>query len=197
MGSAGRVPVHPRISCAEAPRNGGLPGQQLVSQDSNSIDIHSVVEMRVRHRLLRRHVRGCSQRDAGFGKPVALRGIAYRLGDAKIHDQRVTAGQENVVRLDVAMHHAPAVRVGQGVHDFGQNPYRVLDGQFPAPEPIPQRFSLHERHDVVGATSRISRPLFEGPRIEQWQDMWVLQPGGDSISRKNRSPPMAAASSGL
>ena len=58
-----------------------------------------------------------------------------------------------------------------------EDPYGVLDGQLPPAQPIPQRFSFHERHDVVGATV-IAGPLFD-IRVEQGQDVRVLQPGGD------------------
>ncbi len=77
------------------------------------------------------------------------------------------------------MHHALAVGVGQGVHDLDENLHCVLDGQLPPAQPIPQRLSFHERHDVVGATVRIAGPLFDDSRIEQRKDVRVLQPGGD------------------
>ena len=58
--------------------------------------------------------------------------------------------QQDVLRLDVAMHDAAAVRVLERVGDFARDAHRVVDGQLLfALEPLAQRFARDERHHVV------------------------------------------------
>ncbi len=62
----------------------------------------------------------------------------------------MTAGKEDVLRFDVAVHHAVRVRVGERVGDFAGDLNRVLDRQLALPHHArPQRFPIHERHHAV------------------------------------------------
>ena len=56
--------------------------------------------------------------------------------------------QQDVLRLDVAVHDALLVRIVERGRDLGGEPHRGLHGQSAfAVQPLPQRFSLDIRHD--------------------------------------------------
>ena len=58
--------------------------------------------------------------------------------------------QQNVVRLDIAVHDAMLMRMGERVDHLAENPHRVVYRQLAVPgEPLPQRLPLDVRHDVV------------------------------------------------
>ena len=81
-----------------------------------------------------------------------------RLGDAEVGDDRRAAGEQHVVRLDVAMDDAALVRVRQRLRDVAQDADRLGDRQRArAREPRAQRLALDERHRVVRQAVR-SRP---------------------------------------
>ena len=84
---------------------------------------------------------------------VAPDGLRLRRGDglrdAEVGDDRGPAGEEDVVRLDVAMHDAALVRVGERLGDVAQDVDRGGDRHGPVREPRAQRLPLDERHRVV------------------------------------------------
>ena len=82
--------------------------------------------VRIGRRLLRRHVGRRAERDARGGELLPPGGLAHRLGHAEVGHQGVPAGEHHVVRLDVAVHHARRVRVGQRVGHLEQDPDRVV-----------------------------------------------------------------------
>ena len=70
---------------------------------------------------------GVPDAHAGLRQAVAAGG--QRARDAEIGDHRVPAAQENVVRLDVAVDHAVAMRVVERVGHLARDGQRVGDGQ--------------------------------------------------------------------
>jgi hypothetical protein len=122
-----------------------------------------------------------------FWGPVAS---LTAFGDTEIGDQRVAAGEHHVVRLDVAVDDAVAVRLGQRIHHFPENADRFRDRQLAVLlQPFPQRFALDVGHDVVVEAGGLAG-------IEQRQDVGMLERAATWISRKNRSLPRLAARSG-
>ena len=67
--------------------------------------------------------------DVSLPEPGAL---FHRLGHAEVGDQRVAAGEEDVVGLDVAVDDALLVRHGQGVGHVADDADRLWDGSSPS-----------------------------------------------------------------
>src|SRR5204863_260701 len=61
------------------------PGDQLVTERPHRVDVHAMIEVRIRGRLLRRHVRRRAERDPGGRELLAACGFAQRLGHAEVH----------------------------------------------------------------------------------------------------------------
>ena len=132
------------------PGVGRLPGQHLVQGAAEGVDVGAVVERRVGGGLLRAHVLRRPERDADGGDRGVRPRPGHGAGDPEVRDDGVALGEEDVLRLDVPMHDAPAVGVGEAVGRFGGDPHRLRDGQRPfARQAPPQRVPLDERHHVV------------------------------------------------
>ena len=98
---------------------------------------------------------------------------AHRLRDAEVRDDRVPAGDEHVVRLDVAVHDAARVRVRERVDDVAQDADRVAHGHLAfARELRAQRLAFHERHRIV-------EEIADLPRGEHRHDVRMLERGGE------------------
>ena len=73
--------------------------------------------------------------------------------------------------IRVAVHDTAGVRVGEGVHHLAQDAHGLGDGHLPlARQALAEGFAVHEGHDVV-------EEAVGGPRIEQRQEVGVLQLG--------------------
>ncbi len=59
--------------------------------------------------------------------PLSVRDAAQRFRDAEVGDDRGAAGQQHVVRLDVAMDDAALVRVRERARDVAQDAQHVGD----------------------------------------------------------------------
>ena len=87
-----------------------------------------MIDVRIGGRLLRRHVGGCSHRDARSGERRSGRGLADGFGDTEVGDERVppaagapgVSAEHHVLRLDIAMYDALSVRVRQRVEHLLQ-----------------------------------------------------------------------------
>ena len=72
-----------------------------------------------------------------------------RARHAEVREHRVPLLEQDVLRLDVAMDDALAVRVGERVRDLDENPHRVAHGKLSRRlEPVAQRLAAHVRHHV-------------------------------------------------
>ncbi len=114
---------------------------------------------------------GVPSRDARARETVPAR-LLERESDAEVGHQRVTALQQNVLGLHVAVYDTAAVRMLERIGHLAHQPQRDVHGKATlALEPRAQRLALDEGHDVpqqpdVRASS---------PRVEQREDVRVLQ----------------------
>jgi hypothetical protein len=144
-------------------------GERLVGDHAQGVEVRPVVGRRVGRRLLRGHVRGRAhgqserRRRAGghrLRRGAALGGRGERLGDPEVGHHRVPAREQHVLGLEVAVHHALAVRVGEGVGQLAHEPHHIRDRQPPLPpEPLAQRLALHVGHRVVGQPVHLARGM--------------------------------------
>ena len=127
--------------------------------------------------------------------PVAVSWLppaaSMRPGDAEVGDQRLSAREQDVVGLDVAMDDAALVGVGQRGGHLRRDLKAVRDRQLPFPlQAVPKRFPLHVRHHVVEeAVGRAG--------IEERKNVRMLQAGGDGdLAKEPLGARATAASSG-
>jgi hypothetical protein len=74
--------------------------------------IDSVVDAGIGRSLLRGHVSRSPEGNPSSSELLPPGGFTYHFGYAEVGDQRMPAGQQHVVRLDVPMNHAVVVGVG-------------------------------------------------------------------------------------
>src|SRR2546428_2872866 len=84
--------------------------QHLVQHTPETIEIAAAIWLLDPARLLRAHVPGGAHRDARPGDPAHAR-HPDRPGDAEVAHDRMTALEQDVLRLDVAMQHVTAAAV--------------------------------------------------------------------------------------
>ena len=126
--------------------------------------------------LLRRHVDRGADRGALDGERARIARVADRLGDAEVHDHRVPAGDEHVVGLDVAVHHAGRVRRHERLGDLDGEAKRVGDRQRAlARHAVAERLARRHRHDVVQELA-----VARAPRVEEREDVRVVEPRRDA-----------------
>jgi hypothetical protein len=107
----------------------------------------------------------------------------------------VAAAQQNVFRLDVPVHHAFGMRIGQRVgHLSRQRQGGVHRQPALALKQLPQRVSLDVRHDEV--RHRTAGAIIDHSGIEYGKDWGCCSRAASSISRRKRSTPTRPPSSG-
>jgi hypothetical protein len=81
--------------------------------------------------------------------------------------------QQDVARLDIAVHDPLSVREVQRVPDFGGDPDRLLERQRAFPlEALAQRLALHVRHYVVEKPPGVTG-------VVEGKNVWVGETGGE------------------
>jgi hypothetical protein len=101
-----------------------------------------------------------------------------------------SAVQRHVFGLDVAMDDAAGMGVVQRARDFTRDPHRLIDVELHlVSKAIAQRAALDVRHHVPDSAVL-------GAGVEQGEDGGVVESRGAWISRRKRSGPRTAASSG-
>ena len=116
------------IRCAVRSGKTGWPVEQLVRHRAERVDVGAMIDARVAGGLLGRHVRGRADRRADLRERRAAvagprRADGFR--DAEVGDDRGAAGEQHVVRLDVAVHDAALVRVGERLRDVLEDARRL------------------------------------------------------------------------
>ena len=112
-----------------AAREWWLPGQHLVGDYTQGIQVYPVIGRLVRGCLLRGHVGRRTKRQAYRGEARLARGSGYRLRDAKVGDLSLPFREEDVVRLYVTVDDATAVGVRQGAGHFAEDPHSIRNRQ--------------------------------------------------------------------
>src|SRR5689334_3825008 len=92
-------------------------------------------------------------------RPAALRHRDVdRFRDAQISDDRDAARENDVVRLDIAMHDAFGMRVRERRGNIAENVYRIFDRELTAlDESFAQRLTANEWHRVVRQPVDVAR----------------------------------------
>jgi hypothetical protein len=89
--------------------------------------------------------------------------------------------EQDVLRLDVAMHDLAAMGIAQRVGHLAGDPHRVLDGELLlAIQPVTERFPLDIRHHVKQGRGGAELPPdpAQFARIVQRQDMGMAEVRG-------------------
>ena len=129
-------------------REGRLAHQHLVRDAGQRVEIAAAVDL-VARPLLGTHVGGRAHREPGVSELLAA-GLVNRPRNAEVGYQCVTAGEHDVLRLDVAMDEALTVRRVERIGDFGGNGECVVDRELLlAVEPVAERFAVDVRHHIV------------------------------------------------
>ena len=125
-----------------------LPGEHLVEHAAEGVDVGAAVDVRVAGRLLGAHVVRRAEGEPGLGQAVAGRG-GEGPRDPEVGDDRLPAGEQDVLGLDVAVHHAVLVGVAQRRGDVAGDAHGVVDRELPlARQAVAQRLALDVGHDV-------------------------------------------------
>ncbi|CAA9298234.1 MAG: hypothetical protein AVDCRST_MAG11-638 [uncultured Gemmatimonadaceae bacterium] len=136
-----------------ARREGRRAGEHLVADDAERVDVAPPVDLALAERLLRAHVGRGAQHHADLGEPLGARARERARRDAEVgdHGAAALAVEQDVVGLDVAVHHAARVRVGERVGDVGEDAadHGHRRARLPA-EARAEALPLDERHDEVG-----------------------------------------------
>ena len=104
------------------------PGEELVGQRSERVDIGAVVDGS-RGDLLGRHIGWRANH-----RPRPRHRQVYGVGGERprypeVGKEDVAVGDQHVVRLDIAMNHAPGVGVRQRVRQLAEDPHDLPDRQ--------------------------------------------------------------------
>jgi len=129
---------------------GRFPGRHLVQETAETVDIGPAVQVFPLD-LLGAHVMGGADEHPCLGKSC----VVYCLGDAKIHHDRLTLFvDEDVLRLDVTMHHSPLMGVLEGETHLYPEPCGHLRVERSAlKDELGERNTLDVRHGVVGESA--------------------------------------------
>ena len=159
----------------------GLSGEQLVEDSTECVDVCAWRDQPLAHRLLRAHVLGRSEREPCLCEARAA-GVLYGERDAEVRHQRLPiVAQKYVLRFDVPVHDAVAMRVVECTRDLPGDAERVSHRELPlALEPASQRLAFDVGHDVVWTAPKLARSVAKHPRVDQSQTVRMLQVSGDA-----------------
>ena len=162
----GHDPRHDRLRGGSCERR--LAHQHFIRHRAKRIDVALGRDVALPHCLLGAHVLRRAERHPRLGHPPAG-GVRRREGDAEVGHQRAAVVQQDVLRLDVALHDPPAVRVVERAGDLGGDAHRVGNRELLlAVQPVAQRLALHVRHHIEEEAVGLAR-------VVQRKDMRMLQ----------------------
>jgi hypothetical protein len=145
-----------------------LAGQHLVQHAGQRVDVAARADLLLCRRLLGTHVVRRAETQARLRHPPARR-RTHCQRDAEVRHHGATLVQQDVLRLDVAMDDAVAVRVVEGVSHAHGHADRLVHTQLRlAVEPAAQRLAPDERHHV-------EQEAGGSAGVEERQDVGVLK----------------------
>ena len=156
-----------------------LAGEHLVDDAGEAVDVACRAEIGLPARLLGTHVLRRTDRESDFRRHRAvvvrfLLGVAAGARYAEVREQRVPIGEENVLRLHVAMHEPLAVREIETGADFLRDAQRVFQRQLPRlGQTLAQRSSRDVGLHVIEQSSGFAR-------VDQRDDVRVSQLGSNA-----------------
>ena len=153
QGGSGDVAERPRKVLGRFGTGNQAPSGQRFDHDGADrvqIRLHGG---RLSRPALRGEIAGCTQHDAGHGHVVGhTPGIApdaEALCDAEVGDLRVPIVEEDVARLDVAVHDAELVGGGQCSERLRHDAHDPLPGEGSAHDFVSQRGARQSLHDQI------------------------------------------------
>src|SRR5690606_16297650 len=172
------TPVAREDDVCRGPADRRRSAKHLLENAAQRIDVGPAIELGVGHGLLGRHVCGCTEGEAGLGDRVARACLIHGPGNAEVRHHGLAVAQEDVGRLDVTVHDAMAMGIGERGGHLPRDAERFFDGKRAlARKPVPQAFARKPRHHVIG---EIGVPLAGGydAGIEERDDVGMVQLGG-------------------
>ena len=143
-----------------------LPGEQLVEDDAERVEVGACVDP-LALRLLGRQVGGGAEHRGGRGHRL----VAHRARDAEVgHLHRAVVGEHDVAGLDVAVDEQVLVRVGERTAHVGGDLQAAVLGQPAGVERLLQRAPVDALHDD-------ERLVAVDARVEDDDEVRVGEPG--------------------
>jgi hypothetical protein len=138
-------------------------GEHLVRHHAQRVEVGAAVDLAVAGALLGAHVRRRADGHPG-GREARVAPLDHRPRDAEVGDHGAVAVvvEEDVVGLDVAVHHAARVGVGERVGHLGEHaPHVVHRHRAAVVEALAEVLAVdarhHEEHQPVGLVDRVDR----------------------------------------
>ena len=135
----------------------GATSEELVRDDAKGVDVGPVIEMTVAGGLLGAHVVGSPHDHAGSRELRLFR--IDGLGNPEIHQERSTlrAFEEDVLRLEIAVHDAGSMRRHQRARQLTEDAMRFAKRhRWPILQSGRERFTFDLGHDEVGEIFRVT-----------------------------------------
>ncbi len=169
-------------------RGGGgerrMARQHLVNRARQTVFVGPGVQLRLAGARLGTHVLRGADQEPRLRQRV-FRPAHHRPRDAEVHERGVPLVKQHVVRLHVPVDHAVPVRALQALGQLTGGPQGLVQRQLHlAPQPVPQRGTLHVGHDVVHQRAGLAR-------VEQREDMRVAETRRDADLAQEAIGPQA------
>ena len=149
-----------------------IASEHLVGYRAERVDVGSRSDVALAHRLLGAHVLRSAERETRLCHALAA-SLFHGERDSKIGHECMTVLKENVLRLDVAVHDAAAVRIIERVGGFARYSNGIRYGKLLVTiQSTAERLTFHVRHDIVQQAIRASA-------VEQRKNMRMLKVGGE------------------
>ncbi len=143
-----------RLLCG--PHSRRFSEEHLVQHAGQAVHVGALVQVAHPCRLLGAHVTGRAQRHTGASEVGAARRRDC-LRYAEVGYERVALGEQDVLRLYVAVQHAAPVRVGERIGYACGDGHRTARFEYPLPvEQSAQRLAVDVRHHVVEEIARLT-----------------------------------------
>ena len=102
---------------------GRLPGEHLVQHAPEGVEVASGVQHPAARGLFGAHVVRRAESQPGLGEALAARGVDGP-GNAEVGDQRVSRGEQDVLRLDIPVQNSGCMGEGQGLRHLAHDARR-------------------------------------------------------------------------